>query len=100
MTEIIKEYGLSQQAMMNALQRSLGVERVQVCGENYRLINNDSVEEIQTMADASVDMILTSIPFATQYEYTPAIEDFGHSESNAAFFRQLAFLTPHLFPRA
>lgn len=72
MSEIIKEHGLSQQAMMNVLHRSLGVERVEVKGENHTLINNDSVEELGRgkVADESVDLILTSIPFGTQYEYS------------------------------
>ncbi len=103
MSQIIQEHGLSQQAMMTALQRSLGVERVEVKGENYSLVCNDAVEEIQWTAgnpggldENSVDLILTSIPFGTQYEYSPCYEDFGHSESNSAFFRQMDFLTPHL----
>lgn len=97
MAEIIREFGLSQQAMIVAMQRSMGVERVEVLGDNYRLINNDCVEEAQLMADSSVGLILTSIPFSTQYEYTPSMNDFGHTESNRHFFEQMDFLTPHLF---
>lgn len=96
MSEIIREYGLSQQAMIGTLARSIGVERVELSGERYRLINNDCVEEIQGMAENSVDLIVTSIPFSTQYEYTPSYNDFGHSESNAHFFQQMDFLSPHL----
>jgi DNA modification methylase len=96
MSEIIREYGLSQQAMISTLTRSIGVERVEVSGENYRLVNNDCVEEVHGMADNSVDLIVTSIPFSTQYEYTPSYNDFGHSESNAHFFEQMDFLSPHL----
>jgi hypothetical protein len=96
MAEIIREFGLSQQAMIAAMQRSMGVERVEVLGDNYRLINNDCVEEAATMPDNSVGLILTSIPFSTQYEYTPSMNDFGHTESNRHFFEQMDFLTPHL----
>jgi DNA modification methylase len=100
MSAIIQEFGLSQQAMLQAMQRKMGVERVEVSGEGYRLINNDCTEELHTEAaripDDSVGLILTSIPFSTQYEYSPNYADFGHSESNAQFFRQMDFLTPHL----
>jgi hypothetical protein len=44
----------------------------------------------------SVDLIVTSIPFATQYEYTPSYNDFGHTDDNAHFWQQMDFLTPEL----
>lgn len=97
MSEIIQQYGLSQQAMMAAMTRALGTERVEVTGKNYRLINNDCVEEVRRWPSDSVGLILTSIPFSTQYEYTPSLNDFGHTESNRHFFEQMDFLTPELY---
>lgn len=96
MSEIIREYGLNHADMMTELVRSLGVERVVVRGENYVVANNDCVEETAAMGDNSVDMVLTSIPFSTQYEYTPSFNDFGHTDSNEHFFEQMDFLTPEL----
>jgi DNA modification methylase len=96
MTELIREFGLAQTAMMATLTRALGVERVEVTGERWQLVQNDCVLEARTMLDASVDLILTSIPFSTQYEYSPNYADFGHSDNNAHFFEQMDFLTPHL----
>lgn len=99
MREIIQEYGLSQAAIEQALHRSFGVERQEVNGENFTVVNNDAVEELLRnpgIADNSVSLILTSIPFSTQYEYTPSYNDFGHSEDNERFFEQMDFLTPHL----
>ncbi len=96
MTNIIKEYGLSNAAMGDALKRNIGVNRIEVKGENYTLINNDCVVESKRMAENSVGMILTSIPFSTQYEYSPNYSDFGHSDNNAHFFRQMDYLTPEL----
>lgn len=96
MTEIIKEHGLSRAAMANSLTRALGVERVEVLGDSYRLVNNDCVVETAAMAENSVDLILTSIPFSTQYEYSPNYADFGHTDNNDHFFRQMDFLTPNL----
>src|SRR5262249_53478733 len=43
-----------------------------------------------------VGLIVTSIPFANQFEYTPTYNDFGHTDSNDHFWRQMDFLTPHL----
>ncbi|MDD5533971.1 MAG: DNA methyltransferase, partial [Syntrophales bacterium] len=96
MTEIIKEYGLSMASMAHILGRSLGVERVEVQGERYRLVNNDCVLEARNLESDSVGLILTSIPFSTQYEYSPNYADFGHSDNNDHFFRQMDYLTPEL----
>jgi len=96
MGEIIREFGLSQAAMAASLTRSIGVDRVEASGERYRLVNNDAVEETATMATDSVDLIVTSIPFASQYEYTPSYNDFGHTESNEHFWEQMGYLTPEL----
>ena len=96
MTQIIKEYGLSQASLMSTLSRALGVERIEVSGENYRLVNNDCVPEVRGMEADSVGLILTSIPFSTQYEYSPNYADFGHTDNNEHFFRQMDFLTPEL----
>jgi len=98
MTAIIKEFGLSHAAMAKTLARALGVERVEVRakGGEYLLVNNDCVDETRRMASDSVGLIVTSIPFSTQYEYSPNYADFGHTDSNAHFFEQMDFLVPEL----
>jgi DNA modification methylase len=96
MTAIIREFGLSQAAFAAQMTRSLGVERVEVRGERYRLVNNDCVDETSRMEADSVSLIVTSIPFANQYEYTPSYNDFGHTDNNGHFWRQMDFLTPQL----
>ena len=48
------------------------------------------------MADNSVDLIWSSPPYGTQYEYVAAVEDFGHNDDNDAFWRQMDHLTPEL----
>jgi hypothetical protein len=46
-------------------------------------------------AGDSVDLIVTSIPFEGQYEYTPSYNDFGHTDdSSAEFWAQMDFLIP------
>lgn len=59
MSAIIREYGLGTRAL-ESLKRTIGVERVEVKGENYRAINNDCVEELKTWPADSVDLIHTS----------------------------------------
>jgi DNA modification methylase len=96
MTEIIQEYGLAQVSMAHQLARSMGVDRVEAKGELYTCVNNDCVEETRGMPADSVDLIVTSIPFATQYEYTPSYNDFGHTDTNEHFWAQMDYLTPEL----
>jgi DNA modification methylase len=96
MTAIIREHGLNSLSMQDILARTIGVERLEVSGENFRAANNDCVIEAQAMAENSVDLIVTSIPFANHYEYTPSYNDFGHTEGNEHFWRQMDFLTPEL----
>jgi len=96
MTEIIKKYGLSTAAMAQVLTRKMGVERVEIKGRDYVLVNNDCVDETRRMQSNSVGLIVTSIPFSTQYEYSPNFADFGHTDGNNHFFEQMDYLTPEL----
>jgi len=97
MSRIIREYGLSHAAIQNALTRSLGVARREFTGSDWTIVNNDSVIETAAMPENSVGMMMTSIPFSSQYEYTPALEDFGHTDSDEQFEEQMDFLTPELY---
>jgi len=96
MSAIIKDFGLAHAAMASKLARSLGVERVEASGDGYTVVNNDCVLETQRMAGDSVQLIVTSIPFSTQYEYSPSYNDFGHTDDNAHFWQQMDYLIPEL----
>lgn len=97
MSNIIRENGLNNLGEINEhLIRSLGVERVEASGEGWMHVNNDCVIETQGMDDASVDLIVTSIPFSNHYEYTPSYNDFGHTDDNDHFWAQMDYLTPEL----
>lgn len=82
------------------LYRSLseGENRTEVKSERFRTIHNDTVLELMgnSIANNSVDLIHTSIPFGTQYEYSPSFNDFGHNFSNKEFFTQMGHLCPQL----
>ena len=96
MREIVKKYGLNAAAAQLVMARSIGVERVEIKGQNWTAVNNDCVEETGRMEEDSVGMICTSIPFSNHYEYTPSYNDFGHNEDTAKFFEQMDYLTPNL----
>lgn len=97
MTDIIKKYGLSVSAMAQVLTRKIGVERIEVKGNMFTAVNNDNVLESAKMKENSVGLILTSIPFGNQYEYSPNYADFGHSENTKEFWGQMDYLTPNLY---
>jgi hypothetical protein len=96
MTAIIREFGLARISMAHVLQRSIGVERREARGRSYLVAHNDCVLETMAMEDDSVGLIVTSIPFSHQYEYSPSYNDFGHTDDNEHFWRQMDFLTPEL----
>lgn len=97
MTDIIRKFGLANAGAAQALARTIGVERVEINGQNYRIVNNDCVLELREKETNSVDLVVTSIPFGTQYEYSPSYHDFGHTDDTAHFFKQMDFLLPNLF---
>ena len=97
MTDIIKKYGLNHVEMAQHLTRKMGIERVEVKGQNFRAVQTDNVLEAKRLDTNSIGLILTSWPFANQYEYSPNYADFGHSDNTDEFFRQMDFLTPELY---
>lgn len=97
MSQIIKDYGLSHADMARALERSMGCNRIEVSGDKYKLVNADCVEETRRLPSDSVGLIVTSIPFSTQYEYSPSYNDFGHTDDDAHFWAQMDYLIPELF---
>ncbi|MGK5031469.1 DNA methyltransferase [Janthinobacterium sp. MDT1-19] len=96
MGQIIRTYGLDQLSMQDSLARTIGVERAVVAGERFSVANNDCVLEAMQQPSNSVGMIITSVPFANHYEYTPSYNDFGHTQDNDHFWAQMDFLTPEL----
>lgn len=96
MVQIVKKYGLSHAGKEKALQRKMGVETVVVEGKHFRVVHDDCVEETRRMADNSVGLIHTSIPFGNHYEYSASYNDFGHNQNTERFFEQMDYLTPEL----
>lgn len=55
MRQIIKKYGLSGTSQMECLERSIGVDTVEIQGKRFRAIHGDCVEETTKMEENSVD---------------------------------------------
>lgn len=96
MATLLRRYGLSNQTIIEKMERSIGVERYEVKGSHFKAVLNDTIEETAKMETDSVDCIITSIPFSNHYEYTPSYNDLGHNENTEKFFEQMDFLTPNL----
>ena len=78
----------------NSLQlMQLGTRSLQ--GQSREYEAGDKLHK-EAWPDNCVDMILTSIPFGNQYEYSPSFNDLGHNTDNDAFFDQMEFLCPNL----
>lgn len=97
MAQLVRDFGLDHLSMQDTLARTIGVERRVVTGRRFEVAHNDCVLEAMEQPDNSVGLIVTSIPFANHYEYTPTYNDFGHTEDNEHFWRQMDFLTPQLY---
>lgn len=96
MSGLIRRYGLSSIEPEQQLTRSLGVTRHEERGDRWTAVTNDTVDETSRMPADSIDLVVTSIPFSTQYEYTPSYHDFGHTDDAQHFYRQMDYLTPEL----
>ena len=96
MTSIIRENGLDPANIAAVLERSIGVERIETSGDGWLFANNDCIPETTSMETGSVDLIVTSIPFANHYQYTNCVEDMGFTDDNAHFWAQMDYLTPQL----
>lgn len=98
MTKIVREYGLNNIRRFDRLERRMGIDDVlRVEGNHYSAVNDDTVKETARMESNSVDLIHTSIPFGTLYEYSQNYADFGHNKDTDSFFSQMDYLTPELY---
>lgn len=96
MSDLIRHFGISNRAILQRMERSIGVERYEARGSHYTAVLNDTIEETARMEENSVDLIVTSIPFSNHYEYTPSYNDLGHNEDTEKFFQQMDYLAPSL----
>lgn len=96
MIEIVHKNGLSNIGNGEFAKRKIWEDKVKIEEKTYTAVKGDCVEVTAEMADNSIDLIHTSIPFSNHYEYTPTYNDFGHNKDTVEFFKQMDFLTPQL----
>lgn len=98
MSEIIRTYGLGLTGARDVLARTVTAQASAepVEGPDWKVWQGDTVLQTARMESDSVGLIVTSVPFGTQYEYSPSYNDFGHTDDAAHFFAQMDYLTPEL----
>lgn len=65
-------------------------------GTNWTLWNGDSCERMQEMDNNSVDLSVSSPPFASLYTYSDSIRDLGNSMDRAQFLEHYGFIIDQL----
>lgn len=94
MSELLRTFKLDLNTMQ--ITRKTGCDRIEVISDKFRAIHNDCVLELESWTENQVDLVVSSIPFGNQYEYSPNLNDFGHNPSNPDFFKQMDYLVPNL----
>lgn len=97
MTELIRKHGLRLDVLRaGTTRRASSVTRIVETTEHCVMVLNDCVLETSTMESNSIHLIMTSIPFSFQYEYCGSYLDFGHTDSDQHFWKQMGYLIPEL----
>ena len=68
----------------------------QESGANWVAYNADNMDVMRGMPERSVDLVCTSIPFASLLTYSPSDRDFGNTKDHAEFHEQFRFFVREL----
>lgn len=66
-------------------------------GKNWIAYNMDCVELCKQLPDNSIDLTISSFPFANLYTYSDDIKDFSNVQNLDEYFKQLDYLIPELY---
>ena len=61
-------------------------------GDKWRLMLGDSCERMAEIGDNTVDLSVSSPPFASLFTYSPSLRDLGNSASRAEFIEHYGFI--------
>lgn len=64
---------------------------------NYKIYNDDCVNVCSQLPSDSIDLTITSVPFANLYTYSDDERDFSNVKDLDEFFKQMDFLIPDLY---
>lgn len=92
MQEAMKDF------MLNTLKKEYHLDYEQNIheGENFTMINGDSVEEIKKIRDESIDFSIFSPPFSQLYIYSDSYRDMGNNKGDDNFYKHFEFMIPDL----
>jgi DNA modification methylase len=66
-------------------------------GDRWRLLLGDSCERLGEVEDESVDLSVSSPPFASLFTYSPSPRDLGNSRSRTEFFEHYRYIIDHVY---
>ena len=66
-------------------------------GDEFTIINGDSIEEVKSIETGSVHFQIFSPPFSCLYIYSDSYRDMGNCKGDGEFFEHFDFLIPELF---
>jgi len=69
----------------------------QTVTDDFAIYNDDCVEVVRALPDASVHYSIFSPPFASLYTYTASERDMGNCSTHAEFFEHFRFLIADLY---
>lgn len=100
MINLVREYGLNNDKIKTDMKRQIFANRREAIIGNAKVYNDDTVaihSDSSLVPDNSIGLHLSSWPFGDHYEYSDNYNDFGHNHGNKNFFKQMHYLTPHLY---
>ena len=67
------------------------------CGEGWRMLLGDCVEQLKTFADETFGFSVFSPPFASLYTYSNSDRDMGNCKTNDEFMEHFGFMLEELY---
>lgn len=74
-------------------------EYKEVVKDDFKLMNGDSIKEIDRLEDDSIDFSIFSPPFSNLYIYSDSVMDMGNNVNDEAFFQQYSYLVEKLYKK-
>jgi hypothetical protein len=72
------------------------IERKEFAGKSWKIVNNDTIQEIPNIPDNSIHFSIFSPPFINIFVYSNHLNDMGNCNSDAEFYGHFNYLVPQL----
>lgn len=92
-TQQVNRFG---QHRMQSIKEEMEYKTSVTSSKTWEVRLGDSCELIKNVPDDTIDLTVTSIPFASMYAYTSSMRDVGNSTSQRQLLRHLKFLMQDL----